>query len=248
MPQKRFSSTLVLVFAVLLSAFFYSCAKKDVSEPTNQLLKPDGKTPYKTVTIGGKVWLAENYEAVTDMDGKSIPLAKDPTSWKNFTDQKSPARCYYNNDSATYSRYGFLYNGYALEKLAPKGWHVPTKAEFENLVTAIKNGRTDMPAKEISNMLRIARKEPAAGKDPLLYWGGNTNTDTDKTDSTGFAAFPAGWMNTTPAFASSTLGTRFWTSTTDGASDLYFFSVDLYKFEIAFGGKNFGYSVRLVKD
>jgi len=248
MPQKRFSFT--LVFAVLLSAFFYSCAKEDVSEPTNQLLKPDGKTPYKTVTIGGKVWLAENYEAVTDMDGKSIPLAKDITSWKDSAVKKSPARCYYNNDSATYSRYGLLYNGYALEKLAPKGWHVPTKVEFENLVTAIKNGRTDtlMPAKEISNMLRIARKEPAAGKDPLLYWGGNTNTDTDKTDSTGFAAFPAGWINTTSAFAGSTSGTRFWTSTTDGTSDLYFFSVDLNGYTADFGGKNAGYSVRLVKN
>lgn len=245
MLQKRFSFGLVLT--VILTAFFYSCAKKDVAEPTDKLLKSDGKTPYKTVTIGGKVWMAENYEAITDSNGKPIPLAKDIASWKNFTDQKLPARCYYNNDSGTYLKYGPLYNGYALEKLAPKGWHVPTKDEFKGLVAAIKNGRNNILAQEISNMLRIARKEPAAGENPLLYWGGNTDTDTDKTDSSGFAAFPAGWLNTTPEFAGSTLGTRFWTITPDtNSSDLYFFSMVNNTTE--FGSQKYGYSVRLVKN
>ena len=60
-------------------------------------------------------------------DGTPIPLVTDKEEWKKL---KTPAMCYYNNDSSTGIA---LYNWYAVDtgKLAPKGWHVPTDEEMK---------------------------------------------------------------------------------------------------------------------
>ncbi len=47
------------------------------------------------------------------------------------------AYCIYNNDTSNVATYGLLYNGYAVSesrKIAPEGWHVPTDAEWLQLV------------------------------------------------------------------------------------------------------------------
>jgi uncharacterized protein (TIGR02145 family) len=44
-----------------------------------------------------------------------------------------PAWCYYDNDPANGSKYGKLYNWYAINDsrgIAPKGWHVPSDTEW----------------------------------------------------------------------------------------------------------------------
>jgi uncharacterized protein (TIGR02145 family)/uncharacterized repeat protein (TIGR02543 family) len=125
---------------------------------------------YTEVTIGTQVWMVENLKTTKYNDGAGIPIiSKDSISW-------TPGYCWY-NDSITYKTpYGALYNGYVVGtgRLAPIGWHVPTKADWTTLLSFVGNDSTaGGPLKE-------------AG---LSHW--NT-PNASATNSTGFTALPGG--------------------------------------------------------
>ena len=100
-----------------------------------QTVKDIDGNVYKTVTIGKQVWMVENLITTKYNDGKTIPLVTDNTSW---TDLSTPAYCWNNNDATTYKNtYGALYNCYTVNtnKLCPKGWRIPSDAEWTTLTT-----------------------------------------------------------------------------------------------------------------
>ena len=91
---------------------------------------------YNAVRIGEQVWTTENLNVTHYRNGDPIPNVSDNTEWINL---RTGARCYYDNDSATYSdTYGSLYNYYTVadpRNLCPTGWHVPSDAEWTTLET-----------------------------------------------------------------------------------------------------------------
>jgi len=100
-----------------------------------QTVKDIDGNVYKTVTIGKQVWMVENLITTKYNDGKTIPLVTDNTAW---TDLSTPAYCWNNNDATTYKNtYGALYNWYTVNtnKLCPKGWRIPSDAEWTTLTT-----------------------------------------------------------------------------------------------------------------
>ena len=138
-----------LILALALTSALFSC-KKETTTPNNSgnnttdttktIGKPgpnitDGEgNSYKTVTIGTQTWMAENLKVSKYNDGTTIPNIIDNTQWQNDT---SGAWSYYNNDVANNTKYGKLYNWYAVSKttngnknVCPTGWHVPTDAEW----------------------------------------------------------------------------------------------------------------------
>src|ERR1700756_4772515 len=69
----------------------------------------DGQT-YKTVTLGKQTWMAQNLNFKTT-DGSY----------------------YYNDDPKNGETYGMLYSFNVLKDACPKGWHIPSDAEWEEL-------------------------------------------------------------------------------------------------------------------
>ncbi len=89
---------------------------------------------YKTVKIGGQIWMNENLKTSRFNDGKTIKYGKLDSEWSQINPPKS-LQCWYDNNSEYENPYGRLYNWYAVEteKLCPQGWSVPTYNDWEVL-------------------------------------------------------------------------------------------------------------------
>ncbi len=91
------------------------------------------KGAFKTVTIGTQVWMTKNLDVSTFRNGDVIPQASTDEAWEAAGENEQPAWCYYEHDPANGTKYGKLYNWYAVNDprgLAPEGYHIPTDAEW----------------------------------------------------------------------------------------------------------------------
>jgi uncharacterized protein (TIGR02145 family) len=146
-------------------------------------------TTYSTipsVNIGTQTWTTKNLDVATYSDGTVIPQVTDPTAWANLT---TGAWCYYNNDPATGTTYGKLYNWYAVagihdtdpntpnKKLAPTGYHIPSDVEWTTLTNYLGGESV------------AGGKMKATGT--WLWFSPNT----EATNSSGFTGLPGGFRN-----------------------------------------------------
>lgn len=140
----------------------------------------DGNT-YKTIQIGTQTWMAENLKTTHYNDGNEIPLVIGNLDWNIY----SPAYCWFANDEANYGNtYGALYNWYAVNtgKLCLTGWHVPTDAEWVQLIDYL-GGSTVAGGK---------LKERGT-----IHW---YSPNTGATNETGFTALPGGCRDISGGF------------------------------------------------
>ena len=177
----------------------------------------DGNT-YNSVTNCGITFTKQNLNVSKYTDGTLIPQVTDPTQWANLT---TGAWCYYNNDSANGPVYGKLYNWYAVagiydaasaanpslrKQLAPTGYHIPSNAEWSNLINCFD---ANAYGGEITNIAGGAMKETG-----LSHWA---NPNTIATNSSGFKGLPGGFRTNAGTF--SNLGyTAFWWSSSEGTN------------------------------
>ena len=117
--QLKYSIRISLTLGLMLIFFFILSSKQSNSQQSNkdivlqtQTIKDIDGNIYPIVTIGKQTWMAENLKTTKYNDGTNIPLVTDDKKMQEFT----PAYCWYNNDeTANKSRYGALYNWYAVE-------------------------------------------------------------------------------------------------------------------------------------
>ena len=104
------------------------------------------------VEIGNQIWASTNLDVSHFRNGDLIPEAKSEEDWINAARNGQPAWCYYNNDAVSPKWSwekggkrcinGKLYNWYAVNDprgLAPKGWHIPSSSEWEQLIGYLNN-------------------------------------------------------------------------------------------------------------
>lgn len=185
-----------------------------------------GGRVYRTVTIGGATWLAENLDykfSGCGIGGSGTPST--PNAW------------YYNNDEATYGidgtrKCGLLYNWYAVKLLNDNkselipGWHVPTNDEWTALANAV--GGTSVAGTRLK----------ATNVSWATSWGG--------TDDYGFEVLPAGGYS--GSFGNVGSNVDFWTITESGSAAYYRYFDTGATMGQNTSIKYYGCSVRLVKD
>ena len=192
----------------------------------------DNKGPVKGVAIGTQVWTTKNLDVATFRNGDLIPEAKTDEEWKAAGDNKQPAWCYYDNKAANGTKYGKLYNWYAVNDyrgLAPAGWHVPTDEEWTVLSTYLG--------------------EDLAGE--KLKSSSGWNDDGNGNNSSDFTGLPGGanWTNNGGFFDVDYGGLWWSTSEKDGLDawhrGLYYTKSSLFRRNYS---KGYGFSVRCVRD
>ena len=213
------------------------------------------------VQIGNQIWMTKNLAVNSFKNGDPIPFEPDPEKWK---DLKTPAYTYYNNDLNNKSTYGLLYNWYALNDqrgLAPDGYRIPTKSDFEELTTYL--GLETIETEDVS----YAENKGVAEKlKSLSYW----NYPNDNTNDSCFDALPGGFVQSynenEGGWGYGNLGGQgvFWTKTENlinREEEAYYFilsypsigqqiGAQLIRNNIAMGviPKTQGFSVRCIKE
>jgi len=181
---------------------------------------------YKTVAIGGKVWMAQNL---------------------NYKPLTGASYCYGNADSNCV-KYGRLYtwstamagaassalNPSGVQGVCPSGWHLPSRREWGDLaVTAGGTGEYGTGGE--------------AGKKLKSRSGWIRNSSG--TDDFGFTALPGGWMNSSGAFNRVGENSVWWTAEASGSQAGYRGIIyDTDYIEEKFWPQGSGFSVRCVLD
>lgn len=176
----RFSIRILIVFLTLLA-----CEKEGDSTAHDNPSKPpqvpsftdprDGRV-YAYDTIGNQVWMLQNL-AYVPLRGQYL---------------------FYNMDSAKAEVYGYLYDWTTAQQVAPPGWHLPTKAEWQELIDFV--GRPDA-----GGILKATGT--IEGGDGL--W---RRPNARATDDYGFGALPNGYNQPDSTFLALGYEAHWWTA------------------------------------
>jgi len=198
----------------------------------------------KSVQIGTQIWSSENFNSFRFRNGDSIPEAKTQEEWANAGLEERPAWCYYKFSSVEGAKYGKLYNWFAVNDprgLAPIGWHIPSKDDWENLRDFLGGNRN------------------AAIKLKSTTGWNNLYTSFKGTNTTKFSALPGGFCNFISlggliqgGFGDLGYGSFFWTSTIcDWRTDMIQ-TVIINEYKEGFNFNDVmpheGHSIRLLRD
>jgi uncharacterized protein (TIGR02145 family) len=153
---------------------------------------------HKTIKIGDQVLMADNF-------------AKKPAKGNFWA---------YDDDESNIVKYGYLYDWEAAKTLAPKGWHLPTKTEWETLY-AFLGGDT----KKVYEQLKT---------------GG----------SSGFDSIFGGERYARGAFNSLSASAHYWSDTQENEKEVWQFKLGVYTESAGLekADPDFGLSVRLFRD
>lgn len=182
-----------------------------------------------TVRIGNQVWTIHNLDLSVFRNGDAIPEVKSNEEWTQAAKDKKPAWCYYDNDKTNESKYGKLYNWYAVidpRGLAPLGWHIPSEEEWLKV-----RGYASNNSKTLSSL--------------TSDWKGTCDKSID---SCGFKGLPGGLRMMTQFSEKGYFG-NWWTTTSRGPRGVSTIYLTNSKFSYGkFCDYSFGLSVRCVKD
>lgn len=205
---------------------------------------------YNAIKIGKQIWTTENLKTTKLNDGTSILQEQNEKSWSSCV---RPAYCWYPSeyDSANKHHYGALYNRRAVETgiLAPKGWHIPSRLEWQELRDyLIAHGFNCNGTKEDN----LIAKAMAA----TLDWisspkPGAIGNDLSSNNKCGFSALPSGFRTNYGSFRCITDSSYWWSSpleSDNGNAIAYSLHNDGAALSSCAYSMQHGFSVRLIKD
>jgi uncharacterized protein (TIGR02145 family) len=272
---KKCNTGFFLVILTIGICVLAGCKKKEGATPkmqTDSVYDIDSNV-YKTVKIGNQWWMSENLHVSRYRNGKAlVAITSNNNSLWDSTFIKG-AYCLYENGGAGSTlgdstgaknkniTMGYLYNWYAVSdsnNIAPKGWHVATDADWQQLESFIGLSTTECNAigwrgTSEANKLRYKYYGWQNSENQFLVYG---------TNETGFSALGGecrmfkSSINNGHAlwgdFTSPGYDGYWWTATQHPDStkfawyrNLNYNNPKVFRF---YAHKSYGFSIRCVKD
>jgi uncharacterized protein (TIGR02145 family) len=180
---------------------------------------------YNFKTIGNLTWMTENL--------CYLPRVSPSASGSNtesffYVYDYQGSKTSEAKATENFKLYGVLYNGPAAREACPTGWHLPYQSEW----TSLLNQFGTLAGKKLKSK---------------TGWSNNGNGD----NTSGFSAFPGGFVNESGVFNGESNSAKFWSSTYFTNSSYIYVNELLYDDNgvSTFGAKDrFGGSVRCVRN
>lgn len=203
----------VSVYFLILATVFavIGCKEKSNSDLTKEKLsfipKGDGKIGhlydyddnlYKGIKLGNQIWMDRDLESERFIQGSvHYSDGTEITKWEKQGDDEKP--CYFQCEENVLGQWRAAYNGYAAmdkeHNICPKGWHVPSDEDWEELENHLKRseiysceGNGSAIAKSLAAHYGWAEYRHSTSK-TTCHIGYNPKTTNN---STGFCALPYG--------------------------------------------------------
>ena len=197
------------------------------------LVKDVAGNSYKTVKIGNQVWMAENLKTKRYSNGDLIPNVKNDFEWDKL---QSGAWCNYENLNRNEDIFGKLYNWYVVydsRNICPVDWHVPTDNEWMMLINYL--GGSEVAGGSLKSV-------------GFNYWN---PPNSSASNFSGFSANSGGMRGKKNGIFSDFGYNGYWWSLTPfGISAANYFRLDYINSKALrnYQFKNFGFSIRCIKD
>ena len=192
-----------------------------------EMTDPRDGIVYKTTTIGGQVWMAENLNYF-DIEGAPSSIKNDWCYWDKSENCESAGR---------------LYTWTVAKRVCPEGWRLPTNEDWTALLTAVGADTLNPIAWTGANVLKS-----------MSGWE-NSGSGTDDFGFTALPAGKAFFNKTQSGFTNHGCSSYMWSATEAdlaAGGDTLAFSVELNcSNELAIVNtvkKYSGFSIRCVKD
>jgi len=232
----------ILCAALLALMLLNGCKKEPAGSGTVTDLEG---TSYGIIKIGNQVWMTENLRVGKYRDGSGILT----NLYENFEwASAGPACAVYphsyidglNSATEVAKAYGLLYNWACVTDsrgLCPDGYHVPTKADWEELIDYLGGENV------AGGKLKSKRTEPTEHP----RWD---DPNTDATDSYYFHALPGGFRSFMGWYDYVGYLAEWWSSSELDANFAGVMNIygDEASANITYRDKNLGVSVRCIQD
>ena len=213
---------------------------------------------YKTVVIGDQCWMRENLRTTHYADGTAIAEGTESSTTTPYRYKGYVSDAQHQQDPSIFVRCGYLYNWTAVmhgapssnanpsgvQGICPNGWHVPSWAEWQQLITFVQTQSRYYCNNNSSNIVKaLSSKIGWNNTGNTCYPGNNPSVN----NATLFTAQPTGYYDGN--FREYCYMAEYWTSTQYDGNNAYRQTIR-YASDLGRGGygKNYGYAVRCVKD
>jgi uncharacterized protein (TIGR02145 family) len=235
--KKRF------IFLILSCLLFIGCDKDKKETVTIEYGSgvDNNGNPFTTVRIGNQWWMAENLHSTLYQNGDTLEYISKEDAATQWNLIPSGAFTFHND-----SLFGNLYNFRSIQdarKIAPKGWRVPTDADWIELEKHIGMSTEAANAfgwrgEKEANLLTAKYSKGWPEFSPLYG-----------EDSFGFNAVPGGCITLLNAINNAGNAAFWWTATEDN-DDAYYRYIDAQQTRILRSKTSqlYGMSIRCIKE
>lgn len=217
----------------------------------------DGNS-YDAVQLGNQVWMAENLRTTRYPDSTAIPLK---TSTQYTTAARYVPGQYETNEEnmGNIPFYGYLYNWFAVmhgessseanpsgvQGICPDGWHVPSDAEWAQLIDYLATQPRYMASGDSSHLAKALATTWGWQSSELADAIGNNPSVNNLTN---FSSLPAGSYHSHARWFGQTAG--YYTATESNVSDAYYHYLNYFDSGVRSGSyyKYVAMSVRCVRN